>query len=85
MNAGIRLSIEELRDLGAGVPAPPEAVALYRRAFSEYKSLALWSRREMPAPTIRHVINAAGALRSEGNMAAYLLAGQMEDACRAAL
>lgn len=53
MSTAAKLSLEELRTLGDGVPAPPDAVALYRRAFAEFKTLALWNRREHASPTIR--------------------------------
>lgn len=66
-------------------PAEPEIFAtLYRRAFAEYGTRALWNKRilEEPAPDDALVI--ARALRMEGDREARKLAEQIEKACRAA-
>lgn len=57
---------------------------LYRRAFEEFGAMALWNARELPNPTPEHALVIARALRFEGNLAARILAEQIEAACRAA-
>jgi hypothetical protein len=67
-------------------PEQPEDLAsLYRRAFVEYGTRALWNRRELEAPTPADALVVARALRTEGNREARQLAEQIERACRAAL
>jgi hypothetical protein len=67
-------------------PQEPEDLAsLYRRAFAEYGARALWSKRELEAPTPDDALVVARALRVEGNREARQLAEQTERACRAAL
>lgn len=80
-----RGDIEELKDLGSGVPAPAVVVQLYRRAFREFGAQSLWSRRPSERPTITQALVVAESLRHEGSMASRPLAVQIEDACRAAL
>ncbi len=78
-------SIDELKDLGSGKPAPSDIVRLYREAFAEYGTLALWNRRPSEQPTITQALTIAESLRTEGNLKARSLAVQIERACRAAL
>lgn len=78
------VNLEELRDAGAGRPAPPEVVGLYRRAFAEFGALALWHRRPLDRPTLAQALSVAGSLKAEGNLRARRLAAEMEAACRAA-
>ncbi|MBV9757208.1 MAG: hypothetical protein JO047_09155 [Alphaproteobacteria bacterium] len=78
-------TIEELKELGAGVAAPPGIVDLYRRAFREFGTLALWSRSPSERPTIAQALVVAESLRREGNMRSRPLAAEIEAACRAAL
>jgi hypothetical protein len=67
-------------------PALPEAFAkLYRRAFAEYGTQALWNKRMLEQPTQEDALVIARALRIEGNREARKLAEQIEKACRAAL
>ena len=58
---------------------------LYRRAFAEYGTLALWSIRSFEDPTPADALVVARALRIEGNLQARRLAEQIEQACRAAI
>jgi hypothetical protein len=58
--------------------------SLYRRAFAEFGSLALWNSRELPEPTPADAMAVARVLRIEGNLAARALAEKIESACRAA-
>jgi len=58
--------------------------SLYRRAFAEFGSLALWNSRQLPEPSPADALAVARALRVEGNLAARALAEQIEAACRAA-
>lgn len=78
-------TVEELKGLGAGVPAPERIADLYRRAFREFGTLALWSRRPTERPTMAQALVVAESLRREGNMRSRQLAAQIEAACRAAL
>lgn len=63
---------------------PDDYVTLYRRAFAEYRALALWNRRMLDDPAPDDALVVARALRIEGNREARLLAEQIEQACRAA-
>jgi hypothetical protein len=58
---------------------------LYRRAFAEYGTRALWNKRLIEQPTPEDALVVARALRIEGDLAARRLAEQIEKACRAAL
>ena len=64
---------------------PPDFVSLYRRAFAEYGTQALWNKRVLEAPTPEDALVVARALRVEGNREARRLAEQIEQACRATL
>ena len=80
-----RRGFEDLKERGAGRPAPDDIVALYRRAFAEFGTAALWSRMPSAQPTITQALVIAESLRREGNLAASPLAVAIEEACRAAL
>jgi len=64
---------------------PQDFVRLYRRAFAEYGTQALWNKRVLGAPTPEDALVVARALRIEGNREARRLAEQIEQACRATL
>jgi hypothetical protein len=67
-------------------PPEPETLAtLYRRAFAEYGTLALWNKRMLEEPTPDDALVIARALRIEGDREARKLAEEIEKACRAAL
>jgi len=78
-------TLEQLKELGAGRPAPAEIARLYRQAFSEFGTQALWSRRPSEAPTIAQAFVIAENLRREGNLKSRALAVAIEQTCRAAL
>ncbi|MGE0743891.1 MAG: hypothetical protein AB7K86_01540 [Rhodospirillales bacterium] len=78
-------TIDELRDLGQGRPAPAGVVRLYRQAFADYRALALWNLRQLDAPSIAQALTVAERLRIEGNLNSRRLAVDIEAACRAAL
>jgi hypothetical protein len=80
-----RRSIEELKQIGAGRPAPDDVVRLYRQAFREFGAQALWDRRPSDRPTIAQALVVAGNLRQEGNLKSRPLAARIEAACRATL
>ena len=63
---------------------PEDLASLYRRAFAEYRTRALWNKRELGAPTAEDALVVARALRIEGNREARRLAERIERACRAA-
>jgi hypothetical protein len=77
--------LEELKRLGAGLPAPEGVAALYHRAFREFGAQSLWSRRPSEHPTISQALVVAESLRREGDMRSRPLAARIEEACRAAL
>jgi hypothetical protein len=64
---------------------PPNFVALYRLAFAEYGTRALWNKRRLRAPTPQDALVIARALRIEGDRRARCLAEEIERACRAAI
>ena len=66
---------------------PPTAdfASLYRRAFEDFGSSALWSSRPVPDPTPADALAITYSLRVEGDLEARRLAEQIEQACRAAL
>ncbi|MGH9584838.1 MAG: hypothetical protein ACRD4O_18100 [Bryobacteraceae bacterium] len=56
---------------------------LYRRAFAEYGSQALWNMRPMEEPTPADALAITKALRTHGGMDGRRLAEQIERLCRA--
>ena len=80
-----KVDVEELKERGAGRPAPEDVVALYRQAFHEFGARSLWSRRPSERPTIRQALIVAETLRCEGSLKSRPLAVRIEEACRAAL
>jgi hypothetical protein len=63
----------------------PEYVVLYRQAFAEYGSHALWNLRAFDAPSQADALVVARALRVEGDLVARRLAERIEQACHAAV
>jgi hypothetical protein len=62
-----------------------ELVSLYRQAFAEYGTQALWNRRALEAPSRDDALAVARALRINGDREARRLAERIESACRAAV
>jgi hypothetical protein len=62
----------------------PTLVTLYREAFRDFGTMALWNIRASDAPTPREALVVARALRIEGNLEARFLAERIEQVCRAA-
>ncbi len=60
-------------------------VELYRRAFAEFGTHALWSSRPVDNPTIEDAMAITHSMRVEGNLQARRLAEEIEQACRAAV
>ncbi len=67
-----------------GPPQTDDFAILYRRAFAEYGTRALWNMRTFDNPTTDDALVVARALRIEGDREARRLAEQIEQACRAA-
>ena len=65
-------------------PEPDELTILYRRAFAEFGTSALWSRRPLPDPTPADAMAITRTLRVEGNLHARQLAEDIEQACHRA-
>ncbi len=61
----------------------PDYVTLYRRAFAEYGTHALWNLRSLETPSYEDALVVARALRIEGDLAARRLAEYIEQACHA--
>jgi hypothetical protein len=59
-------------------------LSLYRRAFAEYGTQALWNKRMFENPTPEDALVIARALRIEGDLNARRLAEQIEQTCRRA-
>jgi hypothetical protein len=64
---------------------PEDYASLYRRAFSEFGTRALWSSRQLDEPTPEDALAIARVLRIEGNRDARALAEQIEQVCRASV
>jgi hypothetical protein len=64
---------------------PADFTALYRRAFTEYGTRALWNKRLLEAPGPEDALVVARALRIEGDREVRRLAEQIEQACRGAI
>jgi hypothetical protein len=74
-----------MRDMSTAPEQPEDLASLYRRAFAEYGTRALWNKRELQEPTPADALIVARGLRVEGNRDAWRLAEQIERACRAAI
>jgi hypothetical protein len=61
-----------------------EIQALYRQAFREFGTVALWNMRPVEAPTAADALAITRALRTHGTMDGRRLAERIEDLCRAA-
>ncbi|MGA3080601.1 MAG: hypothetical protein ABSD44_04375 [Terracidiphilus sp.] len=66
-------------------PSQPEYIALYERAFAEFRAQALWNFRCFDSPSPEDALIVARALRIEGDLVARRLAEQIEQACHAAV
>lgn len=64
-------------------PHPGDFISLYRRAFAEYGTQALWNLRPMDKPTPADALAITKALRTHGGMNGRRLAEQIESLCHA--
>ena len=62
-------------------PEPEDFATLYRRAFEEYGTHALWNKKMLDNPTPDDALVVARALRIEGDRSARRLAERIEQAC----
>ncbi len=62
-------------------PIQDDFATMYRRAFAEYGTHALWNKRMRQEPTPEDAIVVARALRIEGDIAARQQAEEIETAC----
>ena len=76
---------ENLADLANHEDRERLLLVLYRQAFAEFGTRALWNIRQFETPTVGHALSVARHLRIEGNMAARRLAEDIEKAANAAL
>ena len=58
-------------------------MSLYRRAFAEYGTQALWNMRPIEDPTPADALAITKALRTHGGMEGRRLAEQIERVCHA--
>jgi hypothetical protein len=72
-------------DTGSSKPTSEDIVGLYRRAFAEFGSRALWNIRQYDDPTPEQMLAITRQLRTEGDANARRLAEQIEQAARAHL
>ncbi len=63
---------------------PENFASLYRRAFSEFGTEALWNMRPVEEPTAADALAITKALRTHGRMEGRRLAERIEELCRAA-
>jgi hypothetical protein len=56
---------------------------LYRQAFRDFGSIALWNMRPIPEPTPADALAITAALRTHGRMDGRRLAERIEALCRA--
>ena len=57
--------------------------ALYRQAFHEFGSIALWNMYPVAEPTPAHALAITAALRTHGRMRGRRLAERIEALCHA--
>jgi hypothetical protein len=62
---------------------PEDFTKLYRRAFSDYGTQALWNLRPVENPSAADALAITRALRTHGGMDGRRLAEQIERLCRA--
>ena len=62
---------------------PEDLASLYRRAFAEYGTRALWNMRPIRDPTPADALAITRALRTYGRMEGRRLAERIEALCRA--
>src|SRR5215469_15461251 len=65
--------------------APDDFATLYRRAFKEYGTQALWNMRPLENPTPADALAITKALRTHGGMEGRRLAERIEKLCRPSL
>jgi hypothetical protein len=70
MKGSVATTIQEI--------ASEPAVDLYRRAFKEFGSRALWNIRQYDLPTVAQIRAITRPLRTEGDLAARRLAEDIE-------
>jgi hypothetical protein len=64
-------------------PTPEDFATLYRRAFADYGTKALWNMQPIEDPTPADALAITKALRTHGGMEGRRLAEQIEGVCRA--
>ncbi len=64
-------------------PQLEDLAGLYRRAFAEYGTRALWNMRPVREPTPADALAITKALRTHGRMDGRRLAERIEEICRA--
>jgi hypothetical protein len=64
-------------------PQPEDLAGLYRRAFAEYGTRALWNMRPVKEPSPADALAITQALRTYGRMDGRRLAERIEKLCHA--
>jgi hypothetical protein len=70
-------------DMSTEPEQPEDLISLYRRAFTEYGTRALWNMRPVEHPTPADALAITKALRTHGRMEGRRLAERIEELCRA--
>ncbi|HEU0215330.1 MAG TPA: hypothetical protein VFQ90_01615 [Stellaceae bacterium] len=68
----------------SGGGSAEEVQDLYRRAFRDFGTIALWSLRAVEKPTAADALAITKALRTHGRMDGRRLAERIETLCRVA-
>ena len=69
--------------MSTGLSQTEDLTSLYRRAFEEYGTRALWNMRPVLVPTPADALAITQALRTHGRMDGRRLAERIEELCRA--
>ena len=73
----------KITDMSTEPDKPDDLATLYRRAFAEYGTRALWNMRPVEDPTSADALAITKALRTHGRMDGRRLAERIEELCRA--
>ena len=75
--------VQNTTEVGEPGDRERQLLALYRQAFAEFGTRALWFLRQFENPSVEDVLSIARPLRIEGNMDARRLAEKIERLARA--
>jgi hypothetical protein len=73
----------QIETLASQMPPREEIAELYRRAFAQFGTRALWNIKQVDNPTVDQILAITRQLRIEGDMDARRIAERIEQAARA--